>query len=60
MFVDGPDTPTLNILFLKFTLYILYIHHSLAFTIRMAKVAAKEKKGVYRHYKYRDSPPRPN
>ena len=54
-FVDAPDMPTLNLLFLMFTLDILYIHHSLSFAIRTAKAAAKVKKGVYRHHKYRDS-----
>ena len=58
--VDAPNMPTLNELFLMFTRDILYIHHSLSFAIRTAKAAAKVKKGVYRHHKSRDSPPRPN
>ena len=45
-FVDAPNTPTLKLLFLMFILDILYIHHSLSFVIRMAKVA-EVKKGVY-------------
>ena len=45
-FVDAPDTPTLNLLFVMFTLDILYIHHSLSFAIRTAKAAAKVKKRV--------------
>ena len=56
-FIDAPDTPILNLLFLKFTLDTLYIHHRLSFAIQMAKAAAKVKKGVYRYHKYRDSPP---
>ena len=48
-FVDAPNTPTLNLLLLMFTLDILYIHHSLSFAIRKAKAADKIKKGVYRH-----------
>ena len=56
-FVDAPDTPTFNLLFFMFTLDILYIHHSLSFAIRTAKVAANVKKDVYIHHKYRDSPP---
>ena len=44
MFVDAPDTPTLNLLFLMFSLGILYIHHSLSFAIRTVKAAAKVKK----------------
>ena len=59
-FVDAPDTPTLYLLFLMFTLDILYFHHSFSFAIRTAKAAAKVKKGVYRHHKYRDSSLRPN
>ena len=43
-FVDVPDTPTLNLLFFMFTLDILYIHRSLSFAIRTAKVAAKVKR----------------
>ena len=35
-FIDAPDMPNLNLLFLKFILDILYIHHSLPFSIRMA------------------------
>ena len=58
--VDAPDTSTLNLLFLMFTLDILYIHHSLSFAVRMAKAATKVKKGVYGHYKYWDSPLWPN
>ena len=59
-FVDAPDTPTLNLLFVMFTLDILYIHHSLSFAMRTATAASKVKKDVYRHHKYSDSPPRPN
>ena len=59
-FDDAPDTPTFNLLFLMFTLDILYTHRSLSFAIRTAKAAAKVKKGIYRHHKYGDSPPRPN
>ena len=44
-FIDDPDMPTLKLLFLMFTLDIIYIHHSLSFTIRTAKAAAKG--GVY-------------
>ena len=44
-FVDAPDTPTINLLFLMRTLDILYIHHSLSFAIRTAKVEAKVKNG---------------
>ena len=40
-FIDAPDTPTLNLLLLMFTLDILYIHHSLSIAIRTAKAAAK-------------------
>ena len=43
-FVEDPDSPTLNLLFVMFTLDIIYIHHSLSFTIRTAKTAAKAKK----------------
>ena len=46
-FVDAPDTPALNILFVMFTLDILYIHHSLSFAKQPEKAAAKVKKGVY-------------
>ena len=56
-FVDAPNTPTLDLLFLVFILDVLYIHHSLSFAIRTAKAVPKVKKGVYRHHKYRDSPP---
>ena len=45
-FIDAPDMPTLNLLFLMFKLDILYIHHSLSFAIRTAKAAAKVKRGV--------------
>ena len=60
MFFDAPDTPTLNLLFVMFTLHVLYIHYSLSYAIRTAKSAAKEKKDVYGLHKYRDSPPQPN
>ena len=40
---DAPDTPTLNLLLLMFTLDILYIHCSLSFAIRTAKAPAKVK-----------------
>ena len=36
-----------ELIFLMFTLDILYIDHSLSFAIRTAKAAAKVKKGVY-------------
>ncbi len=55
-FGDAPDTPTLNLLFVMFTLEILYIHHSLSFAIQTAKAAAKVKKGVYRHKKIEGFP----
>ena len=45
-FADAPDTPTLNLLFVMFTLDILYINHILTFAIRTAKAAAKVKRGV--------------
>ena len=45
-FVYAPHTPTLNLLFLMFTLDILYIHHSFLFAIRTAKAAAKVKLAV--------------
>ena len=47
-FVDYPDTPTLNLLFLMFTMDIPYIHHSLSFAIRTANAAAKIIKGCLR------------
>ena len=43
-FVDSPDTSTLNIIILMFTLDNIYIHHSLVFDIRTANAAAKEKR----------------
>ena len=46
MFVDAPTTPTVNIVFLMFTLDILYIHHNLSFTIRTTKAAAIKVKKV--------------
>ena len=39
-----PTRITTTTLFLMFVLDILYIHRSLAFSIRTAKVAAKEKR----------------
>ena len=55
MFVYAPDTPILNLLFLTFTLDILYIHHSLTFALRTAKAAIKDKKYVQKYHKYSDS-----
>ena len=43
-FAYAPDTPTLNLLFLMFTLDIVYIHHCLSFAVRTAKTAAKLKR----------------
>ena len=44
-FVDALDTPTLNLLFLMFTLDIIYyIHHSLSLAIRTAKALPKWKR----------------
>ena len=42
-FVDAPDTPILNLLFLMFRLDVLYIRHNMSFTIRTAKAAPKLK-----------------
>ena len=56
-FVDAPDTPTLNLLLLMFTLDVLYIRHSLSFAIQTAMAAAQVNNGVYRHCKYKDAPP---
>ena len=53
-FVDAPDTLTLKLLFLMFTLDILYSLHSLSFALRTAKAAAKVRNGVYRHHIHRD------
>ena len=55
----APDTPILStLLFLMYTLDILYIHHSFPFAIRTTKAQLERKKDVQTQHKYRDSPPR--
>ena len=53
-----PTRPLSTLLFLMYTLDILYIHHSFPFAIRTTKAQLERKKDAQTHHKYRDSPPR--
>ena len=50
--------PLSTLLFLMYTLDILYIHHSFPFAIRTTKAQLERKKDAQTHHKNRDSPPR--
>ena len=53
-----PTRPLSTLLFLMYTLDILYIHHSFPFAIQTTKAQLERKKNVQTQHKYRDSPQR--
>ena len=53
-----PTSPLSTLLFLIYTLDILYIHRSFPFAMRTTKAADSKKKDVQTQHKFRDSPPR--
>ena len=57
---DGmlPTRPLSTLLFLMYTLDILYSHHRFPFAIRTTEAQLERKKDVQTQHKYRDSSPR--
>ena len=51
-----PTRPLSTLLFLMYSLDILYIHHSFPYAIRTTKAQLERKKDVQTQHKYRDSP----